>query len=418
MEYQSNIQNNQQRSSSNKSMILKIMLVFALFFGLLIMTSVGLLGWKLYDNTHGRNNSTSSQALNPTPTTRDFSTSTVSQPTGSVIELVNKTAPAVVTVIGRSESRGLFSDQLLETQEIGTGFFISEDGLLVTNEHVVCDARTSENLSIVTAKGKTYQVDAFASDSTQDIAILKVNTGGDKVSTLKFANPDTQVVVGEDVIAIGNPLGTNPGSVTRGIISGVNRNITAAGQCGNRNTRKDYEGILQTDAAINSGNSGGPLINLNGEVIGVNSATSEGANNISYSIPFQRVLKLIDRYQKNNGRLTSPYIGIQYRMVDANRAKQYNVPAGALVSLVVRSGPAEAAGIKPGDIITKLGDKSIEFSLQTTLSQYFEPNQEINVELYRPARVNALGQDFDTGGKLTTVKLKIGEITNNSTTTN
>jgi serine protease Do len=297
-----------------------------------------------------------------------------------------------------------------ETQQgIGTGFFVSEDGLLVTNEHVVCDSINPSNVTIVTSENKTYSVQSIASDPFQDIAILKVDTKGDKISPLKFANSNSNLEPGQDVIAVGNPLGVNPGSVTRGIISGLGRNVSAQGNCQNKAVEKDYEGVIQTDAAINQGNSGGPLINLNGEVVGVNSATSTDANNISYAVPFQRVVRLLERYQNKNGKLTLPFLGVSYRMIDTNLATARGVPEGAFVMQVVAGGPADKVSIKRGDIITKLGDHKIDFSLQATLNQYFEPGQTVKAEVYRPNTTSLFGDEVSVDGKTFTVDIVIGE---------
>lgn len=309
-------------------------------------------------------------------------TQVLTESVSDISKLVSKVQPSVATVFiyGSQSSAGLFG----RTNEIlgsGTGFFIDSNGLFLTNEHVVCGVSAS-NIKIVSNSNKTYEVETVAVDSAQDIAILKINLKGDSVTPLKLANSNYKIQVGQGVIAIGNPLGDNPGSVTSGIISGLNRNIRATGSCGSSQV-KEYEGVLQTDAAINSGNSGGPLINLAGEVIGINSATSSGANNISYSIPFDRVLKTVDRYKKNGNKIISPYLGVEYSMVDSVSANARNLPVGALVRNVVIGSPADKAGILKNDTIVKIGDKPIDFSLVSTLNLYFEPNQTVTVQVSR-----------------------------------
>jgi 2-alkenal reductase len=394
------------KSRSNALLIAEIVIII---ISLLAFTTVGVLAWMYYGNTFKkivRNGSNTNTSQN---TNREFATNVVSQPTGTVIDLVGKASPAVVTVIstsGTDSERDFFAD---ENEGSGTGFFVSDVGLLITNEHVVCDSAAPENLKIVTAENKTFNVKKFTVDSVQDIAIVEVDTKNEKVPYLTFANPSSPLKVGQEVLAIGNPLGVNPGSVTKGIISGLDRNITAQGSCKNRVTQKDYEGVIQTDAAINSGNSGGPLLDMNGNVVGVNSATSTGANNISYSVPFQRVLRLLDRYQANNGKLTFPYVGVEYSMIDPTTARAQEIPAGAYARRVVAGGPAEKAGIQRGDIITKIDDKAIEFSLQATLSQYFEPNQKVKVEIYRPSRTSVLDNNLPLEGRYITLDLTIGQ---------
>lgn len=387
---------------------------FVLIIALIGFTSVGYLGWKYYKtffnglgDTNRSSNSTNSNSTN-------FTSNVVFEPSGGVVDLVSKSAPSVVTVISKSDNRTPGDNTDDQTEGVGTGFFVTEDGTLITNEHVVCGSPKAETLSIITSDNKSYTVDSFVVDSVQDIAILKVNTNGDKVKALKFANVNSALMTGQDVIAIGNPLGTNPGSVTKGIISGLNRNISAQGSCLNKAVQKDYEGVIQTDAAINSGNSGGPLLNFNGEVIGVNSATSSGANNISYSVPFQRVLKILQRYQSNNGKLTFPFLGVQYTMIDPTLSQTSGLPIGALARSVVGSSAADKAGIQKGDIITKINDRNIEFSLQADLNQYFEPNQKVKIEIFRPSTLEPTGSTSIGGkvkvqGKNLTLDVTIGE---------
>lgn len=314
-----------------------------------------------------------------------YYSNTVYEPRSDILDIINRSTPAVVTVIIKAPSSSFLDISNIQDLEkrqtlgYGTGFFISEDGILITNEHVVCGAN-AEDILIMTSDEKKYTVSSIAVDSAQDVAILRVNSEGHSFPSLKFANPETKIKVGQEVLAIGNPFGDNPGSVTRGIISGVGRNITAQGACSGI---KQYEGVIQTDAAINSGNSGGPLLNLNGEVIGVNTATLQGANNISYTVPFTTVLRILDRYFKNGNRIIIPFLGVTHRMLDPNTAALNGVPAGALIYSVQPESPADKVGLKEGDIITKIGDYRVSFSLTSTLNLYFEPGQQTTIEVYR-----------------------------------
>jgi S1-C subfamily serine protease len=396
------------------STIMKVLLSMFLIFGLLVTCVVGILVYQYSQDPNLFKNLTDNfkqQAnQNQQGAKTDFSSNTVFEPKGTTVDLVRKVSPSVTTVVVKIQQQASPFSADTETQQgIGTGFFVSEDGLLVTNEHVVCDSINPSNVTIVTSENKTYSVQSIASDPFQDIAILKVDTKGDKISPLKFANSSSTLEPGQDVIAVGNPLGVNPGSVTRGIISGLGRNVSAQGNCQNKAVEKDYEGVIQTDAAINQGNSGGPLINLNGEVVGVNSATSTDANNISYAVPFQRVVRLLERYQNKNGKLTLPFLGVSYRMIDTNLATARGVPEGAFVMQVVAGGPADKVSIKRGDIITKLGDHKIDFSLQATLNQYFEPGQTVKAEVYRPNTTSLFGDEVSVDGKTFTVDIVIGE---------
>lgn len=338
------------------------------------------------------------------PQVKDVISDQLYEDKSDIVDVVSKASPAVVTVLVKSPRISIFDFDTSQGRTIGsgTGFFISSDGTLITNEHVVCGA-DAEDLLIVTSDQKEYTVSAVSVDSAQDIAVLRVNVGNDKVAFLKFANPDSPLRPGQRVIAIGNPFGDNPGSVTTGIISGINRNITAYGSCGATNDTKDYEGVIQTDAAINSGNSGGPLLNMRGEVIGVNSATLKGANNISYTVPYTTVLKVLDRYYKNNNRIISPFIGVSHQMIDLSESKAIGLPVGALVVSVQSGSPAYKAGIKRGDIITKVGDKTIKFSLVATLNQNFEPGQKTTITVFRPNIKDK------TKGETLTLDITIGE---------
>lgn len=324
-------------------------------------------------------------------------------------QLVNQVSPSVVTVVTNSRIRDYFTDEITEVETgVGTGFFISEDGLLITNEHVVCGASKNE-VTIIDSQKQKYKITSIQRDPIQDIAIIKVGVT-EPVPYLKFINHNDQIEIGQGVIAVGNPLGINPGSVTSGIISGLDRNITAQGECDNRFTSKQYEGVLQTDAAINSGNSGGPLINLKGEVVGVNTATSSSANNISYAIPAQGIIRIIDRYIKNNGELKFPYIGVKHRMIDSNLSVSNEIPYGAYIVDIVEGSPADKSGLKKGDIITSINDKEVNFSLQTTLNRYFDPGDEVELSIFRPIKeIDFSSEDIKPIGREVKIKVVLGE---------
>jgi S1-C subfamily serine protease len=395
-----------KKNTSNSLKVALIAILIIILFGCSIVTYIG---WR---NRHSLFDFNFLKDKEDTRSSEDkkaqhtFAAEDVYDPKGNIIDLVQKVSPSVVTVITETESKDLLNPG---GENLGTGFFVSEDGWLITNQHVVCEANnTASNLSIVTASNKSYKIESVVVDPVQDIAILKVKLDGEKVPYLKFANPKSDLLVGQEVIAIGNPLGVNPGSVTRGIISGLHRNLRAQGACKDRLEVTDYEDVIQTDAAINAGNSGGPLLNTNGEVVGVNSAADFNANDIAYSVPFQRVLKLLERYEKNQ-KLTFPFIGVEYSMIDINIAKSRNVPAGAFIRNVVPGSPAAKAGLRKGDIIVKINDKELTFSLQSTLNLYFEPNQKVSVQVYRFTTKDILDEQVDLEGKNINLDLTIGE---------
>ena len=243
----------------------------------------------------------------------------------------------------------------------GTGFFVSTDGLVVTNKHVVSDV-TAE-YTVVLSGGKEYPAKVLARATNRDIAVLKIE--GDSFSALPLGN-SASLKVGQTAVAIGNPLGEFPNSVSRGIISGLNRNVTAGSRLGDSETLSD---IIQTDAAINPGNSGGPLLDLAGNVIGINVATAQGAEGIGFAIPIDQVKRTIDDV-KTTGKISTPFIGIRYAIIDEATKQANNLPYayGALVLrgtkqtdlAVIPGSPADKAGIVENDIILEIDGTKLD----------------------------------------------------------
>lgn len=413
--YNPNMQNYAHGGTQKRkrSPLLGILTVFVLLFFCTAIGVGGFLGYRYYDVRNEDSESTSDSGDTDVTESvkKEITAKDTFQVSGDLVTLIENVSPAVTTVVVKTSGIDFRNFEVEEQNAgVGTGFFISESGTLITNEHVVCEvANNPSRVSVVTSDKKTYTVTNIASDPFQDIAILQVDTKGDKVPFLTFSNLDSELKVGQNVIAVGNPFGDNPNSVTTGIISGTNRNIQARGSCGNSGVSvKQYEGLLQTDAAINSGNSGGPLLNAAGEVIGVNTATNLGANNVSYAIPYERVVKLYDRYANNDREISFPFLGIEFSMIDVNRAQSLDVPQGALVEDVVDSSPADEAGLRRYDIINKIGEFDLDFSLQAVLNQHFEPGQEVTLEVYRP-RQTLLSEDIDYPNEPIKVEIKIGE---------
>lgn len=259
-------------------------------------------------------------------------------------------------------------------QEIGggSGFVVSEDGLVVTNKHVVADP--SADYTVLTNDGREYDAKVLGRDRTKDVAVLKVDPNkpkkGDgvaKMETLPLGG-SSQIKIGQTVIAIGNALGEFSNTVSKGIVSGLRRNITAGGYSGS----EQLDQLIQTDAAINEGNSGGPLLNLKGEVIGINVAMAQGAQNIGFALPIDLVKSTIQNVEKN-GKIVQPYLGVRYQIINQMIKDNNNLPFnyGALVLrgqdpaqlAVVPGSPADKAGIQENDIIleangTKIDDKN------------------------------------------------------------
>lgn len=250
-----------------------------------------------------------------------------------------------------------------EKREIGggSGFFISADGYIVTNRHVVDDDQAE--YVVFTNDGKKYDAEILAKDSTFDVAILKVDGSG--FPYLSFGDSE-RLKLGQTVIAIGNALAEFRNSVSVGVISGLSRSVTAGDLFG----RSEYlEGVIQTDAAINPGNSGGPLLDIKGNVVGVNVAVTRGAENIGFALPANTVKSIADSV-KEHGEIVRPYLGVRYVQITESLKKKNNltVDYGALVSrgetaedlAVIPGSPADKAGIVENDIILEIDGIKLE----------------------------------------------------------
>lgn len=248
--------------------------------------------------------------------------------------------------IPQYRSKGIVKKQVSS----GTGFFVSKDGILITNKHVVEDIEAE--YSIVMNNGKKLEAKVLARDPFQDIAVLKVEKIDDKDFNFIPLGDSNGVKVGQSVIAIGNALGEFRNTVSVGIISGLNRSVTAYGN----DTSEFLEELIQTDAAINPGNSGGPLLDSFGRVIGINTAVASSAENIGFALPINIAKRDInDAIQF--GKIKYPYIGVRYQIVD-NGIKLAKGQNGE--SAVISNSPAVKAGLKEGDIITELGGVKID----------------------------------------------------------
>jgi serine protease Do len=236
----------------------------------------------------------------------------------------------------------------------GTGFFISKDGLLLTNKHVVED--TVAEYSIVMNNGKKLGAKVLARDPFQDLAILKVE--GDSFTPIPIGNSDF-LNVGQTVIAIGNALGEFRNTVSDGIISGLNRSVTAEGSLSGSEQLSD---LIQTTAAINPGNSGGPLLDLNGKVIGINVARAQSGENIGFALPINIAQRDISDAVEF-GKIKYPYIGIRYQTVDNGLLVSRGMNGE---SAVEPNGPAAKSGIKEGDTIMEFD--RVKINQQNTLT--------------------------------------------------
>lgn len=282
-----------------------------------------------------------------------------------IIDAVDHVSPSVVTVGITKTTRGqdMFEfdpfdpftpfrkqqgqPQKLE-QDIGSGFIIDRDGLIVTNKHVVSD--TDAKYRIITKDDKSFDVQKIYRDPTNDLAILKVNATG--LQPIEMGDSD-KIKVGQLAIAIGTALGQFRQTVTVGVVSGVGRGITAGGPFEGSAERLDN--VIQTDAAINPGNSGGPLLNSAGQVVGVNVAVSAQGQNIGFALPINVVKDAVKNFEQT-GSFNRPYLGIRYKTISKDIAILNDVPEGAYIIDLLPGSPAAKAGLKQGDIITKIDD--------------------------------------------------------------
>jgi serine protease Do len=279
-----------------------------------------------------------------------------------VIDVVKNVGPSVVTVSATAPKRAVIQFSPFggftqgttggTSQDIGSGFVVSSDGLIVTNKHVVAD--TTLTYQVSTSDGKTYDVKTISRDPNNDIAVIKIDATGLKPVEL---GDSSNLQVGQFVIAIGTALGEFRNTVTTGVISGLGRGINAGDAY--QGYVEQLDNVIQTDAAINPGNSGGPLLNSAGQVIGINVAVAQGANNIAFSIPVNTVKDALNLFNQNGKFPGKPYLGVEYQILTQQVALLNQVPQGAYVVNVVAASPAEKAGVEIGDIIFKIDGNSI-----------------------------------------------------------
>ncbi len=274
--------------------------------------------------------------------------------TAQTIEVDTSEAPAFPKGSPLERFNDFFGDRADRdgrvSKSLGSGFMISGDGYLVTNNHVIEDA---DLIEVTFPNGDTYEAELIGTDPATDIAVLKIESGK-PFEFVKFGKSD-ESEVGEWVIAIGNPFGYS-GSVAAGIISARNRDISHG----------SYDDFIQTDVAINKGNSGGPLFNMDGDVIGVNTAIlspTGGSVGISFSVPAELAESVVNQLTEY-GETRRGYLGVRPQKVSNAIAKSYGLdaPHGALIRTVVKDSPADKAGLQRGDLITKLGDVKLESS--------------------------------------------------------
>lgn len=310
---------------------------------------------------------------------------------GSVADIVNKVSESVVSIVTSIKTTSFFG-MSYDSSAAGTGIIVTDDGYILTNKHVIEGAT---KINVVLYDGTTYEnVELAATDPLNDVAFLKI----DGVSDLKPAtlgNSKT-ITVGQQVIAIGNALGQYQNTVTAGIISGTGRSLTATDSTGSMS--ETLTDMIQTDAAINSGNSGGPLINAAGEVIGINTATGVSAENMGFAIPISSVKGMLKQLIEK-GEASRAYVGVYSVEITPDVAKEYNLPVSAGVylynsakySAIIKDGPADKAGLKDKDIITAVNGVKIGTagSLSSLIGEY-QPGDTVQLTVIRDGKEIAI----------------------------
>lgn len=274
----------------------------------------------------------------------------------------------------------------------GSGFIVSEDGLILTNKHVVIDEEAE--YTVLTNDGKKYSAKVLALDPVQDLSIVKIQkpltipeqTG--RFPAIKIGD-SSDIQIGQGAIAIGNALGEFRNTVSVGVISGLGRTVSASGGQGFSETLED---IIQTDAAINPGNSGGPLLNLRGEVIGINTAMAQGADSIGFAIPINVAKRDIDQVIKTN-KIVYPFLGVRYILVDETVKEKYklSVDYGALIlkgdngeSAITKNSAADRAGLKEKDVILEFnGEKITKDNSMSKIIQKYNPQDKVTLKVLR-----------------------------------
>jgi len=333
----------------------------------------------------------------------------------AVIKAVKEVSPAVVSIIVTKDVPKLklyyedpfkefeqffgqpfefqipqYKQEGTEKKEIGggTGFIVSEDGMILTNGHVVSDKEAE--YTVLTNDGKKYPAKVLARDSIRDLALIKIENQEIPFPTIKLGDSD-KLQIGQTVIAIGNALGEFRNTVSVGVISGLGRTVTAGGG----GMIETLEDVIQTDAAINRGNSGGPILNLKGEVIGVNFAMAEAAENIGFAIPINKAKKDIEQV-KTLGKIVYPFLGVRYVLITENIQKENNLPVdyGAWVrkgtggeTAIFPGSAAEKVGLKEGDIILEFNGEKI--TLENTLAKIimkYNPGDKMDLKILREGK--------------------------------
>lgn len=409
------------RAQSLNTRIVIAVVILSLIFG--AMGGVGGVYYSLRSNRLQK-------LLNLSAQSEVSASKVVLQENSAIIDVVKKASPAVVSIVISKDLNKLpgyslnpfnqdpffapffgfnFNDQQPKSsqpkssqpnvQEVGagSGFLISAGGLILTNKHVVSDEQAS--YTVITNDGKSFEAKVLSRDPVNDLAIVKIDAKDMPTLSLSDSNA---VDIGQRVIAIGNSLGQYKNTVTTGVVSGIGRSVVASGEAG----AEDLQNVIQTDAAINPGNSGGPLLNVLGQVIGINTAIDSQGQLVGFAIPANDAQRALASFEKN-GKITRPFLGVRYIMLNQALAKAQQLPKdyGALILrgqsqtdlAVVPGSPADKASLAENDIILEVNGQKVEG--QNTLSrllQKFNPGDSLSMKIFHK------GDDKD-------VKVTLGE---------
>ena len=335
------------------------------------------------------------QEILPSNSTNQTLTLNTTDVETSVTQSVQKVGPAVVTVVGTIPGQNTFFGPTGDQTVSGTGFFITDQGYILTNNHVV---EGTKEVNIILSDGTGQKATIVGTDIYSDIAVLK--TDGNIPAVTKLGNSDV-LQPGESVIAIGSPLGNFKNTVTVGVVSATGRSI---------DTGNGYqiEDLIQTDAAINHGNSGGPLVNLAGEVVGINTLVVRNTNSgdiaegLGFAIPVNTAQAVAQQIIQK-GYFARPYMGISFQPINPDIASRYDLPAqwGVYITKVAENSPASKSGLQEGDIITKIGDISLDETNSYVNALFeFKPGDQITLDVVR-------------GNETIQVKMTLGEAQQN-----
>ena len=355
-----------------KSAIITLVVVI----GLALLASLGVAGGMYLQKQR------TTDSLSSLNATSDGNT-TVTNEESTIASIAEKVGPSVVSIVTKSQAASFYG---ASSQGAGTGIIVSADGYIMTNNHVIEDAN---DVVVVDSTGEQYEdVTVIGRDPLNDVAFLKIKSST-TFKPVTLGNSST-LRIGQQVVAIGNALGQYSNTVTSGIVSGVGRPVTASTAGGEAESLTD---LVQTDASINPGNSGGPLLNMAGQVIGINTAVAADANGIGFSIPINSTKGVLAGVLEN-GKVSRAFLGVNYVNVTPDVAKEYKltVKEGAYVfksdgSAVASGSPAEKASLKNGDVITKINDNTIgkQGGLSSIIGQ-FKPGDKVTVTFIRDGK--------------------------------